>query len=262
MSVWSNDVRSAGINSRIAGATLDRMNLEGSTPLITGASRGLGREFALQLLDRGAAKVYATARDPQAVDLPGAEVLALDVTDVASIAGVAARATDVTLLINNAGVSTGTDLVTGDRAAIDRELATNLLGPLETIRAFAPTLAANGGGAILNVLSRLSWLSYPGTNAYAVAKAAAWSLTNGVRLELAAQGTQVTGLLLSATDTDMMAGWDIPKNDPVDVVRLALDGLARGELEILADQDTIDAKASLSDDPAVTYAALLGAGVR
>ena len=96
------------------------------------------------------------------------------------------------------------------------------------IRAFAPVLAANGGGAILNVLSRLSWLSFQGANAYAASKAAAWSLTNGIRLELAEQGTQVTGVFLSSTDTDMMAAYDIPKNDPADVVRAALDGLAAG----------------------------------
>ncbi len=172
------------------------MNIEGSIALVTGANRGIGRHFVRQLLDRGAAKVYATARDPERIDIPGVTPLALDVTDADAIAAAAAIATDITLLINNAGVSTGADFVTGDLAAIRRELDTNFYGPLLAIRAFAPALAANGGGAILNVNSRLSWLSFVGANAYGASKAAAWSLTNGVRLELAAQGTQVTGLLL------------------------------------------------------------------
>ncbi|MBL7502052.1 SDR family oxidoreductase [Frankia sp. CNm7] len=230
------------------------MNLTGSTALITGANRGLGRHFAQQLLERGAAKVYATARTPETIDLPGVHVLRLDVTDPASVAAAASVATDVTLLVNNAGVSTATNLVTGDLARVRQELDTNFYGPLAMIRAFAPVLAANGGGAVLNVLSRLSWLSYDGANAYAASKAAAWSLTNGARLELARQGTQVTGVVLSSTDTDMMAGWDIPKNDPADVVRAALDGLEAGALEVLADQESIDAKAALSADPAEVYA--------
>ncbi len=222
------------------------MNLAGSIALITGANRGLGRHFAQQLLARGAAKVYATARDPRTIDVPGVTPLPLDVTDPDSIAAAAATATDLTVLVNNAGVSTGTDLVTGDLDVIRRELDTNFYGPLLTTRAFAPILAANGGGAILNVNSRLSWLSFVGANAYAASKAAAWSLTNATRLELAGQGTRVTGLYLSSTDTDMMAGWDIPKNDPADVVRQALDGLEAGAAEVLADQDTAEAKAALA----------------
>jgi NAD(P)-dependent dehydrogenase (short-subunit alcohol dehydrogenase family) len=229
------------------------MELTGSTALVTGANRGLGRHFAQQLLERGAQKVYATARDPEQIDLPGVERLRLDVTDPASVAAATAVATDVTLLVNNAGVSNYQNLVSGDLDLIRLELDTNLWGTLATVRAFAPVLASNGGGAILNVLSRMSWLSVSGANSYAVAKAAQWSLTNGIRLELAEQGTLVTGLLLSATDTDMMAGWDIPKNDPADVVRDALDGIEADRLEVLADADTIATKAALSADPSVVY---------
>ena len=235
------------------------MKISGSTALVTGASRGLGRQFALQLLERGAARVYATARTPAQVDVPGAEVLALDITDPDSVTAAAAVAGDVTLLVNNAGVSTYQNLVTGDLDKIRLELDTHFYGTLAVVRAFAPVLAAGGGGAILNVLSRMSWLSYHGANSYAVAKAAEWSLTNGVRLELAGQGTLVSGVLLSATDTDMMAGWDIPKNDPADVVRQALDGIEDGRLEIIADEDTAQAKAALSADPALTYADQLAA---
>jgi NAD(P)-dependent dehydrogenase (short-subunit alcohol dehydrogenase family) len=235
------------------------MKISGSTALVTGASRGLGRHFAAQLLERGATRVYATARRPEQVDLPGVTVLPLDITDPSSVAAVAKAAPDVTLVVNNAGVSLGQNLVTGDLSQIRQELDTNFYGTLSVIRAFAPVLAGNGGGAILNVLSRMSWLSYDGANSYAVAKAAEWSLTNGVRLELARQGTLVSGVLLSATDTDMMAGWDIPKNDPADVVRQALDGIEAGQLEIIADADTAAAKAALSAEPVVTYAAQLAA---
>jgi NAD(P)-dependent dehydrogenase (short-subunit alcohol dehydrogenase family) len=235
------------------------MKISGSTALVTGASRGLGRHFARQLLERGAARVYATARNPGQVDVPGADVLPLDITSPSSVAAAAAAAGDVTLLVNNAGVSTFQNLVTGDLDKIRLELDTHFYGTLAVVRAFAPVLAANGGGAILNVLSRMSWLSYDGANSYAVAKAAEWSLTNGVRLELARQGTLVSGVLLSSTDTDMMAGWDIPKNDPADIVRQALDGIEAGQLEIVADEDTARAKADLSADPALTYAAQLTA---
>ncbi len=192
-------------------------------------------------LDRGAAKVYAAARDPRTIDLDGVVPLALDITDARQVARAAQTAADIRLLINNAGVSTGTDLVTGDLDRIRLELDTNLYGTLAMVRAFAPALH---GGAILNVLSRLSWLSYRGANAYAVSKAAAWSLTNGIRLEL--PDTLVTGLFLSSTDTDMMAGWDIPKNDPADVVRQALDGIEAGATEVVADADTAAAKLQLS----------------
>jgi NAD(P)-dependent dehydrogenase (short-subunit alcohol dehydrogenase family) len=228
------------------------MKISGAVALVTGANRGIGREFARELLARGATKVYATARRPELVDLPGAEVLPLDITDPASVAAAAARAGDVDLLINNAGVSTHTNLVTGDLDRIRLELDTHFWGTLHVIRAFAPVL---GGGAILNVLSRLSWVSYDGANAYAAAKAAEWSLTNGVRLELAAQGTLVTGLLLGAADTDMMAGFDFEKTHPAVIARLALDGIEAGALEIVADDATAEVKAALAGDPRQLYPA-------
>ncbi|WP_028064037.1 SDR family oxidoreductase [Solirubrobacter soli] len=215
------------------------MDIDGTIALVTGANRGIGRHFAMQLLDRGAAKVYAAARDPRGIDLDGVIPIQLDITDPAQVAAAAQAAPDVRLLINNAGVSTGTDLVSGDLDRIRVELETNLFGTLNMVRAFAPRL-----DAILNVLSRLSWLSFQGANAYAVSKAAAWSLTNGIRLEL--PDTLVTGLFLSSTDTDMMAGWDIPKNDPADVVRQALDGIEAGLTEVIADADTAAAKLQLS----------------
>ncbi|MCE6996847.1 SDR family oxidoreductase [Saccharothrix sp. S26] len=229
------------------------MKIANSVALVTGSNRGLGRHFARQLLERGAAKVYATARDAGSIDLPGVEALPLDITDADSVAAAASAAHDVTLLVNNAGIITGANLVTGDPAAIRLELDTHFYGTLAVIRAFAPVLAANGGGAILNVLSSMSWVSYDRATAYSAAKAAQWSLTNGVRVELAGQGTLVTGLLLGPTDTDMTAGMDVPKNDPADVVRTALDGVEADLVEVLADEGVARLKAALSADPRALY---------
>jgi NAD(P)-dependent dehydrogenase (short-subunit alcohol dehydrogenase family) len=225
------------------------MQINGAVALVTGANRGIGRHFAGQLLERGA-QVYATARRPDLVDLPGVKVLALDITDPASVSAAAAAAPDVNLLINNAGISLHTDLVGGDLDVIRREVDTNFWGTLSVIRAFAPQL---GGGAILNVLSALSWFAYPGQGAYAAAKAAGWSLTNSVRLELAAQNTLVTGLHMGSVDTDMMAGYDVPKADPADIVRQALDGIEQNRLEVVADESAAFVKASLAADPSRFY---------
>ena len=229
------------------------MQIEGAVALVTGANRGIGRRFVEQLVARGAAKVYASARDPSSIDLQGVTPLQLDITDPASVAAAAAAAGDVTLLINNAGIATGANLVTGDLADVRREFDTHFFGTLAVVRAFAPILKANGGGAVLNVLSALSWFSYEGGSAYCAAKSAEWSLTNGIRLELAKQGTLVTGLHLGLTDTDMTAGMSGDKGDPADVARAGLDGIAAGALEVLADATSRRVKAALSGDPALLY---------
>jgi len=226
------------------------MQIDGAVALVTGANRGLGRHFASQLLERGAT-VYAAARRPELVDIPGARVLRLDITDPASVSAAADAAPDVTLLVNNAGIDTVTNLVTGDLAAIRRDMDTNFWGTLNMIRAFAPRL---GGGAILNVLSAMSWFNYEGRTAYGAAKAAAWNLTNGVRLELAAQKTLVTALHVGAADTDMSRDYHGPKVDPATVVRAALDGLERDLVEVVADDWSATVKASLADDPRAFYA--------
>ena len=227
--------------------------IEGAVALVTGASRGLGRHFAQQLSERGAARVYATARRPESLDLPGVLPLRLDITDEETVRA-AAAASDVTLLVNNAGMSHWTDLVTGDLGAIRAELDTNFWGTLAVVRAFAPVLAANRGGAILNVLSAQSWFAYPSTNGYHVSKAAQWALTNAVRMELAEQRTLVTGLHLGPVDTDFSAAYDGPKGDPADAVRAGLDGIAAGAIEVLADDWSAHVKRSLADDPARLYA--------
>ncbi|MEC3982549.1 SDR family oxidoreductase [Amycolatopsis sp. H20-H5] len=231
------------------------MNIEGSVALVTGANRGMGRHFTEQLLERGAAKVYATARDPRSITTPGAQALTLDLLDPETISAAAEVADDLTLLINNAGVATYQNLIRGDLAEIHREMDTQFFGTLAVTRAFADVLGRNGGGAIINVLSALSWFSWDGVTSYSAAKAAEWSLTNGTRVELTAQGTQVLGVHLGAADTDMMSGYQGgPLLDPAGVVRATLDGLDAGSVEVLIDDWSRTAKAGLAQDPAAFYA--------
>ncbi|MGV9214258.1 SDR family oxidoreductase [Micromonospora sp. RB23] len=231
------------------------MRINGSTALVTGANRGLGKAFVEALLARGAT-VYATARRLESIDIPGAVPLQMDITDQSSIEAAAATVGDLGILINNAGTSTEAPLLGPSLDNIRKDLDTNFWGTLNVTRAFAPKLA---GGAILNVISALSWYNFaPGSNGYAASKAAEWSLTNGIRLELADQKTLVTALALAIADTDMMAGVDIPKLPPHEVVTQALDGLEAGKIEVIADKPTANVKASLSRDPALFYADIIG----
>jgi NAD(P)-dependent dehydrogenase (short-subunit alcohol dehydrogenase family) len=228
------------------------MDISAATALVTGANRGLGRHFAGQLVARGA-KVYAGARDPGAVDLDGVIPLAVDVTDAASVAAAAQAAGDVTLLINNAGIAANVNLLTGDLDGAHREMATNYFGTLSMVRAFAPVIEGNGGGGILNVLSVLSWVSYPDISGYCASKSAAWSMTNAVRLELAGRGIVVTGLHVGLMDTDMAEGLDGPRSDPADVAAQALDAIAAGDYEVLADETSRDVRAGFGGGVASLY---------
>ncbi|WP_432973209.1 SDR family oxidoreductase [Dactylosporangium sp. CA-233914] len=228
------------------------MELNGAVALVTGAGRGLGLYIARELAGRGA-KVYAGARDPGAVDIPGATVLRLDVTDQQQVDAAAAAAGDVTLLVNNAGLATFANLVDGGLDDIRLEMETHYFGTLRMVRAFAPILKGNGGGAIVNLLSALSWVTYLNATSYSAAKAAEWSLTNGVRLELATQGTVVTAVHLGAADTDMMRQWDVPKLEPAFVASAVADGIERGDLEILVDDAATYAKAGLAADLRTVY---------
>lgn len=230
------------------------MDITGSVALVTGSNRSIGRRFVVQLLERGASKVYATARRPELVDIPGVEVLQLDITDQASIAAAAEIATDLTLLVNNAGIATQGSMLTDDLADARREMDTHYWGNLAMVRAFAPVIEANGGGTIVNVLSALSWFAHPGSGGYAAAKAAEWNMTNAVRLELAPKGVTVQGLHLGAADTDIMAGYDGPMVDPADVARASLDGVAAGASEVVVDDWSAMVKASLAHDPDAFYA--------
>ena len=204
------------------------MDISGAVVLVTGANRGIGAAFVEQLKARGAAKIYAAARDASTITADGVHPLELDISDPAQVAAAAAAAGDVQVLVNNAGISTGTALVTGDEATIRREMDTNFWGPLLMTRAFAPVLAGNGGGAILNVVSALSWFTLPTAGAYGASKAAAWALTDSTRLELAGQGTHVVGVHMGLVDTDMTSGTDAPKLSPWDLAGAGLDAVESG----------------------------------
>ncbi len=216
------------------------------TALVTGANRGLGRQLAAELISRGA-KVYAAARRPETVDLPGVIPVQLDITDPESVRRAAVVAGDVTMLVNNAGVSTRAGLLTGPIDDIRLEMETHYFGTLNVSREFVPIIERNGGGAILNVLSVLAWYHAPDSGAYSAAKAAAWALTDALRTELAPRGIHVAALHVGYMDTDMVSY--IPaelKSDPATVAAQAIAGLLNGDAEILGDDLTRTVKAGLS----------------
>ncbi len=227
------------------------MELKNATVLITGANRGIGLAFAREALARGARKVYAGVRDPASISLPGLQAIKLDVTSDEDVAAAAALAKDVTLVINNAGIAAiGGFLAEDSIESARRHLETNLLGSLRVAQAFAPVLAANGGGALLNVLSIASWINRPRLGVYGMSKSAAWALTNGLRHELREQGTQVLGLHMGFVDTDLTRDLDAPKLAPEDVVAQAFDALEAGAEEVLADDATRQVKQGLSANSA------------
>jgi NAD(P)-dependent dehydrogenase (short-subunit alcohol dehydrogenase family) len=226
-------------------------NTDQITALVTGANRGLGKRFAAELVARGA-KVYAAARRPETVDVPGVIPVALDITDPESIRRAAEVASDVNVVINNAGVSTQSDLLSGAMDDIRLEMETHYFGTLQVTRAFVPVVERNGGGAILNVLSVLSWVHAAKFGAYAAAKAAGWAMTDALREELAPRGIHVAALHVGFMDTDMAEFVpDDQKTDPAVVAAQALDGLFAGEPEILADELTRTVRAQLSQPPQV-----------
>lgn len=225
------------------------MPIEGAVALVTGANRGLGLAFVRALLEAGAARVYAAARDPSRVTL--GTPIRLDITDAASVDAAARTASDVNLLINNAAVLQARPFLADDaEQAVRAALETNLFGTLAMARAFAPVLKANGGGALVNMLSVLSWLNLPQVGAYGASKAAAWALTNGLRNELRAQGTLVVGVHAAFIDTDMAAFVKGPKSPPEAVARLVIEAIEQGREEVLADEVTRNVKRGLSAEPA------------
>jgi len=228
------------------------MEITGQTALVTGANRGLGRHLAQQLRDRGA-HVYAAARNPESVDLDGVTPIALDVTDPASVEAAAAATHGVSILVNNAGSSTGSSLLTGDLSAIRLEMDTHYFGTLAVTRAFAPQLTEREHGAVLNILSALSWFAIPRSGAYCAAKSAAWSLTNSLRQELAPRGIVVSALHVGYMDTDMTRAVEAPKSDPADIARIAIDGIEAGDEEIIADDVSRAVQAGLSGGVAALY---------
>ncbi|MFE3444486.1 SDR family oxidoreductase [Nocardia sp. NPDC059180] len=218
--------------------------IEGSVALVTGGQRGLGQAFVDELLRRGAAKVYATARQPAPSSDPRVEALALDVTDPDSVTTAATVACDVDIVVNNAGALIPAPLLKAEISDVVATFETNVFGPLRITQAFAPILAANGGGALIDIHSVLSWGS--GAAAYGASKAAFWSLTNSLRLELAAQRTQVVGVHLGFADTEMVRHLPVDKVDPAEVAAAVFDGVEKGDSEVLVDEVTRQMKAALS----------------
>jgi NAD(P)-dependent dehydrogenase (short-subunit alcohol dehydrogenase family) len=231
--------------------------IEGATALVTGGNRGFGRAVVDELLDRGAAKVYATSRSPHQSGDERIVPLVLDVSDDDSVAAAAHAAPDVSIVVNNAGITLSTPVLSAPLDDIQSELETNLFGLIRVARAFAPILARHPSSSLVNVLSVLSWLS-SGTG-YEISKAAAWSATNSMRLRLREQGTIVTALHVAYMDTDMTAHIDAPKSDPRDIARQAADAILAGQYEILADETTRTVKSHLSDDLTDLYAQLAAA---
>ena len=238
--------------------TITGTPIEGSVVLVTGANRGIGAEFVRQLRDRGAAKIYAGVRNPDTyTPEDGVVPVRLDVTKQDEIQAAAATASDVQIIINNAGIADPQPLLTGDLGILHDEIEINAFGPLYVARAFAPVLKTNGGGTILNTLSAVSWVSFPGLPGYSASKAAAWSLTDGLRRELAGQRTTLLALHMGPVDTQMGTHFPLDKVAPAQVVTAALDGVEAGATEVLADQVARDIKNTLTLDPS-RYAAIFG----
>lgn len=229
-------------------------SLAGRTVLVTGANGGLGTEFVTQALARGAAKVYAAARTPQQWGDDRIVPLPLDITDPAAVARAVVLAPDVDLVVNNAAIAPVGDSIAGPEDELRRVFETNFFGNLRVANGFSPVLAANGGGTLLNVLSTAAWISVP--TAYGASKAALWSATNALRLQLGGQGTHVIGLLVGMIETPMSTRWDVPKVSAESVVAQAYDGVVSGALEVLADDTTRELKAILNTPGEQLYPAL------
>lgn len=216
------------------------MNLSTQSVILTGASRGIGRALIDALCAAGVPRLYAIVRsDKAAADLTGLDSrivpLIADVTDRAAVARLAEKATEATLLINNAGVLDFGSFLENDRETVERNFATNFYGKLNMIETFAPVIEANGGGTIVNVLTLVALASMPSLSVYNASKAATWSMTQSVRASLAPRGIKVVGVFPGAVDTDMLASVDMPKTPPRDIAHAIVDGLQEGREDIFPD---------------------------
>jgi NAD(P)-dependent dehydrogenase (short-subunit alcohol dehydrogenase family) len=229
------------------------MKIEGATALVTGANRGIGKAFAEELLERGAAKVYAGVRDPATITDPRLVAVQLDVTDEARVREVAAELTDVDLVVNNAGTGHFNFPLEASLDNARQEIEINYLGIVSMTKAFAPVLAENGGGAFVNMLSVLSWFASPVLSTYSASKAAAWLYSNAARIELKQQGTEVLGVHVGYVDTDLIAAVEAEKLEPRVVPVAAFEALEAGEPEVAVDQMSREIKAGLSDDQRLIY---------
>jgi NAD(P)-dependent dehydrogenase (short-subunit alcohol dehydrogenase family) len=249
---------------------MNARRIEGAVALVTGANRGIGRALTEALLTRGVKKVYATARNPKALgELRDARVvsLQLDVTDADQIRAAAEAASDVELVFNNAGVAlAGTIAGSTVLGQARREMEVNYFGPLQLLQRLAPSLANNGGGAVVNVGSAAGLTNIPFFPTYSASKAALHSLTQAARILFGAQGTSVFGVYPGPVDTDMARDLALPKTAPRDVAFAILDGIEAGHEDIFPDPFAVDfgrrfgssPKASERQVAAMTAAMLAG----
>jgi NAD(P)-dependent dehydrogenase (short-subunit alcohol dehydrogenase family) len=227
--------------------------------LITGANGGIGTEFVRDALDRGARKVYATARTPRTWDDERVVPLVLDVNDPASVAAAVSAASDVTVLVNNAGmIPRSASILELSEDELREGMETNFFGPVLLAQAFAPVLTAHAESVIVDVHSVASWYAMGGI--YSASKAALWSATNSLRLELAPQGVHVVGVHVGYVDTAMAAHASGPKMMPADLVRAVFDAVEAGEYEVIADDLTASVKSALSGPVEALYPQLRGTG--
>ena len=229
------------------------MKVQGGVALVTGANRGIGKAIAEELLARGASRVYAGVRDPGSVADSRLVPVQLDVTDAARVAEVARELSDVQIVVNNAGIGHAATPLQANLDDARAELEVNYLGIISMTQAFAPVLAANGDGALVNMLSVVSWVAEPNLATYSGSKAAAWSFTNATRVQLKRQGTQVLGVHVGYVDTDLTAGLDVEKIAPGPVAAAVIDALENGDSEIAVDEFSRGIKAALSDDLNLIY---------
>jgi len=232
------------------------MDIANSIALVTGANGGLGQYYVEALRSQGAAKIYAGARSPKALealvaDNPNIVIpIALDITDEQSVSQVAAQCQDVTLLINNAGVGFNQGLIAApDLSHARMEIDVNYFGTLMMCRAFAPVLKQNGGGAIVNMVSMVARVNLPFNGSYSASKAATLSLTQGVRAELASQGTLVIAVLPATIDIGMGKSYPDPKVSPEEVVSDALQAVIDGVEEVYPGEQAKQMAAQLLRDP-------------
>ena len=232
------------------------MKVEGAVALVTGANRGLGAALAQALLDSGAT-VYGAARDPGSITNDLVIPVRLDVTNDDDVAEAVRRCGEVSIVVNNAGIlRASASLAEGAVEAARAEMETNFFGSMRVARAFAPILRDNGGGALVNVLSVLSFMAMPQGATYSASKAAAWSLTNALRMELRSQGTLVVAVHAGFIDTDMAAGIDAEKISPQAVASQIVAAIEADAEEVLADPTSELVKASLSNDLTTLYPTL------
>lgn len=236
--------------------------VEGASVVVTGANRGIGLAFVQEALARGARTVYAGVRDPDTVTdelrATGAEIVPLEVTSDADVEAAAKRCSDANVVINNAGFHAGDRLIeAADPDAARVEMEVNYFGPLRMIRAFAPVLAANGGGSIVDVLSVAAIAPTAFMGGYSPSKAAALYLGGIARAELDPYGISVTSLVVGSVDTRMSAHVQGDKEDPRDIAAVGLRAMERGEWTCDTDRMAIESRARLAQDP-VRYERGLG----